>query len=92
VGTSQPETAGDEITWFAHQRPQDRAAWLRYAWDWVRKTDANGYLQMPGSRTLRLPRDDKRWYYANKPSPAVPDGLGDEEAIRAIWIADSTRR
>jgi hypothetical protein len=82
----------DEITWFAHQRPQYRAAWLRYAWDWVRKTDANGYLQMPGSRTLRSPRDGKRWYYANKPGPAVPDGLGDEEAIRAIWIADSTRR
>jgi len=30
-----------------------------------------------------------RWYYANTPSPAVPDGFGDEEAIRAIWAADS---
>lgn len=81
----------DEITWFAHQSRQYRADWLRYAWDWVRKTDANGYLQMPGSRTLRSPKDNMRWYYANKPSPAVPDGLGDEEAIRAIWAADSAR-
>ena len=62
-----------------------------YAWDWVRKTDPNGHLQMPGSRTLRSPRDGKRWYYANTPSPAVPDGLGDEETIRAIWAADSGR-
>jgi pimeloyl-ACP methyl ester carboxylesterase len=82
----------DEFTWFAHQSPQYRADWLRYAWDWIRKTDANGYLQMPGSRTMRSPRDGKRWYYANKPSPAVPDGLGDEEAIRAVWGADSARK
>ena len=78
----------DEITWFAHQSKEYRADWLRYAWDWVRKTDPNGYLQMPGSRTMRSPLDGKRWYYANTPSPAVPDGLGDEEAIRAIWAAD----
>ena len=79
----------DEITWFAHQSKPYRADWLRYAWDWVRRTDPNGYLQMPGSRTLRSPRDRMRWYYANTPSPAVPDGFGDEEAIRAIWAADS---
>ena len=29
----------DEITWFAHQPEAYRAEWLRYAWDWVRKTD-----------------------------------------------------
>ena len=58
----------------------------------MRKTDANGYLQMPGSRTMRSPRDGKRWYYANKLSRAVPDGLGDEEAIRAVWGADSARK
>ena len=78
----------DEITWFAHQSKQYRADWLKYAWDWVRKTDPNGYLQMPGSRTASSP--DIHWYYANNPSPAVPNGLGDEEAIRAVWAADST--
>ena len=35
----------DEIAWFAHQSQQYRGDWLRHAWDWVRKTDANGYLQ-----------------------------------------------
>ena len=45
----------DEITWFAHQSKEYRSSWLQYAWDWVRKTDPNGYLQMPGSRTVRSP-------------------------------------
>ena len=44
-----------------------------------------GCVQMPGSGTMRSPLDGKRWYHANNPSPAVPTGLGDEEAIRAIW-------
>jgi len=77
----------DEITWFAHQSKGYRADWLQYAWDWVRKTDPNGYLQMPGSRTASSP--DVRWYFANNPSAAVPNGFGDEEAIRAVWAADA---
>ena len=75
----------DEITWFAQQPKACRAEWLAYAWDWVRRTDTNGFLQMPGSRTLSSPLDKKRWYYANNPSPAVPEGFGDEAAIRAVW-------
>ena len=92
----QPRAGGnwvwgyDEITWFAHQSKQYRADWLRYAWNWVRQTDPNGYLEMPGSRTMRSPLDHSSWYYANVPSAAVPDGLGDEEAIRTIWAADKT--
>jgi len=78
----------DEITWFAHQSKQYRSEWLEYAWNWVRKTDPNGYLEMPGSRTMRSPLDHRQWYYANVPSSAVPEGLGDEEAIRAIWKSD----
>jgi len=42
---------------------------------------------MPGSRTARSP--DTQWYFANNPSPAVPTGLADEDAIRAVWAADS---
>jgi pimeloyl-ACP methyl ester carboxylesterase len=82
----------DEISWFAHQPEDYRAKWLQYAWDWVRKTDLNGHLQMPGSRTVRSPLDGRRWYYANVPSQSVPDGLGDEKAIRDIWAADATGR
>ena len=79
----------DEITWFAHQSSQHRAEWLQYAWDWVRKTDTNAFLEMPGSRTARSP--DSQWYFANNASPSVPTGMGDEEAIRKVWAADSDR-
>jgi hypothetical protein len=43
---------------------------------------------MPGSRTMTSPLDHRSWDYANLPSAALPDGLGDEEAIRAIWRYD----
>ncbi len=81
----------DEITWFAHQTREYRSQWLRYAWDWVRRTDSNAHLQMPGSRTLASPVEGKRWYHANQPGPAVPDGFGDEDAIRTIWAPDAAR-
>jgi hypothetical protein len=80
----------DEITWFAHQTLQYRSDWLRYAWDWVGQVDTNAHLEMPGSRTMTSPLDHKKWYYANNASPAVPEGLGDEEAIFSIWKAAST--
>ncbi len=79
----------DEISWFAHQSQSYRSNWLNYAWDWVRKTDTNGWLEMPGSRTVTSPLDYRRWYFANNPSAAVPEGLGDEAAIHAVWSADS---
>jgi hypothetical protein len=75
----------DEISWFANQSKEYRSQWLRYAQDWIRKTDPDGYLEMPGGRTETSPLNHRRWYYANAPSPAVPDGLDDEAAIRAIW-------
>jgi hypothetical protein len=93
----QPKAGGiwvwgyDEITWFAHQTQPYRADWLKYAWNWVRRTDPCAYLQMPGSRTMTSPLDKKRWYYANASSLAVPEGLGDEEAIRALWAADAAK-
>ena len=75
----------DEITWFAHQTKEYRRQWLHYAWDWVRHTDPNGFLEMPGGRTEISPLDHRRWYYANRPSAVVSDGLDDEAAIREIW-------
>lgn len=78
----------DEISWFANQSKQYRSEWLRYAWDWVKKTDPDGYLEMPGSRTETSPLDHHRWYSANRPSAAVPSGLDDEDTIRAIWKSD----
>jgi hypothetical protein len=78
----------DEITWFAHQPEPYRNDWLRYAWDWVRKTDTNAWLQMPGSRTLAHPVDRNHWYYANRPSPASPDGFNQEDTLRTLWSAN----
>lgn len=81
----------DEICWFAHQSAEYRNNWLRYAWNWVREHDPVGHLQMPGSRTLAAPVGKKTWYHANRPSPVVPDGFGQEDTIRAIWGEDGKR-
>jgi hypothetical protein len=81
----------DEITWFAEQSETYRNDWLHYAWDWLQKTDPNGHFEMPGSRTMRSPLDGKRWYYANNPSAATPEGFGQEETIREIWAAGAPR-
>jgi hypothetical protein len=78
----------DEISWFAHQPEDYRNRWLRYAWDWVRKTDPNGFLEMPGSRCLHHPVDGLWWYRANTKGPSCPDGFSQEETIRAIWKED----
>ncbi len=75
----------DEISWFAHQSKQYRTQWLRYAYNWVKKTDPNGHLEMPGGRQTTSPLDHKKWYYANNPATAMPDGRGDEDIIREIW-------
>jgi hypothetical protein len=80
----------DEISWFAQQSQSYRSNWLQYAWNWVRQTDPAGHLQMPGSRILSSPAGRKYWYYANNPSSAVADGMGDEGSIRSVW-ADSIR-
>ncbi len=78
----------DEISWFANQSKEYRSQWLGYAWKWVKKTDPDGYLEMPGERTETSPLNGCRWYSANRPSAAVPDGLDDEDTIRAIWKND----
>ncbi len=79
----------DEITWFALQSEEYRTNWLQYAWDWVRKTDTNGYLEMPGGRTATSA--ETRWYFANNPSDACPTGRGDEAAVRAVWANDTAK-
>jgi hypothetical protein len=82
----------DEITWFSQQPESDRNDWLRYAWKWVRETDREGYVQMPGMRIISGGADGKRWYDVHKPSAVTPNGFGQEETIRAIWAADSNAR
>jgi len=76
----------DEITWFALMPEKERNDWLRYAWKWVRETDPNGHLQMPGSRILTPGTPDgSRWYWANTRSEACPTGSNTEETIKELW-------
>ena len=76
----------DEITWFALKPEAERDAWLRYAWDWLARTDPNGHLEMPGSRAITPERPGKSdWYYANTKSFACPSGYNTEDTIKAIW-------
>lgn len=78
----------DEIDWFAHQPQTYRNEWLRYAWKWVRATDPNGYLQMPGSRCLHDATESKQWwYYANMKS-GFAEGFSQEETIKEIWAGE----
>lgn len=81
----------DEISWFAHQSKSYRTQWLGYAYDWIKHTDPNGHLEMPGGRQTTSPIDHKKWYYANRPGTAVPDGQDDEDTIREIWV-DAERK
>ena len=83
----------DEITWFAQQPETYRNEWLRYAWNWLKEHDRNGFLEMPGGRMLTngpaIPEDTgggkANWYFANTKTSACPRGFGQEETIKAIW-------
>src|SRR6266404_1842996 len=76
----------DEITWFALMPEKERNDWLRYAWKWVKATDPNGHLQMPGSRVITPGRrDGPPWYWANPRSAACPQGSNTEETIQELW-------
>ena len=82
----------DEITWFSQQPKNDRDAWLRYAWKWVRENDPAGYVEMPGARVLSGALDGKRWYEVNDPSDKMPNGFGQEKAIKEIWATDAGQK
>ncbi len=79
----------DEVTWFALMPEAERNEWLRYAWNWVRNTDPNGHLEMPGSRVLSPGRAGApRWYWANTRSADCPHGFNTEQTIKEIWASD----
>ncbi|MED5585722.1 MAG: hypothetical protein VYB61_05150 [Verrucomicrobiota bacterium] len=64
----------DEINWFIKQPEDYRNEWLEYAYKWVRRTDPNGYFQLPLRRFEH--------YTA---SMTAPRGMRQEETIRRIW-------
>ncbi|MBS1828776.1 MAG: hypothetical protein JST93_25970 [Acidobacteria bacterium] len=88
----------DEITWLSHQPETYRNEWLRYAWNWLKEHDHDGFLEMPGGRMITNGPPDPngggklRWYFANTRSAAFPQGFSQEETIKAIWRADNKSR
>ena len=79
----------DEITWFALQPEEERNRFLWYAFDWLRRTDPNGHLQMPLIRMISCDEGARtqHYYFANTRSEACPVGYSQEETIKAIWDA-----
>jgi hypothetical protein len=77
----------DDITWFAMQDEAYRNKWLRYAFEWLRKNDPNGHLQMCVIRMISGPLGEQsfRSYFANTRSVACPVGYSQEETIKEIW-------
>ncbi len=75
----------DEISWFAKQTPEYRRNWLRYAYDWLAKTDPQRSPRNARQQANTPELTDKKWYDANNKSEAVPNGHGDEDTIRDIW-------
>lgn len=85
----------DEATWFAHNTPEYRDYYLRYAVNWIAENDPVGNLEMPGSITISadpIPiegTDRFIWYYRlNNPSPLLPYAFGQEDVVREIWDLD----
>jgi len=74
----------DEITWFSLKSEEEQEAWLEYAFNWIRKTDPNAYMQMPVSLLVTDGTSQKR-YKANIMSPACPNGTGLEVKIKELW-------
>ncbi|MCH8240418.1 MAG: hypothetical protein IIB62_10300 [Proteobacteria bacterium] len=78
----------DEISWFAKQNEQYRNDWLRYARQWIRTHDSNGYLQMPTRRIISGPiKPGIRTFVGNTRSQACPTGWSVEQTIKEIWSA-----
>lgn len=75
----------DEISWFAQQPEDYRNEWLKYAWNWIRNTDLNGHLEMPGCRMITCPNETGGNYRANTRSVSCPIGYAQEETIKILW-------
>ena len=64
----------DEINWFIKQPEDYRNEWLKYAYQWVRKTDKNGYFQLPLRR-----------FEHYSASMMTKKGMRQEDTIKGIW-------
>lgn len=74
----------DEIGWFYKQNEAYRNEFLWHAVDYLARIDPIGFVQMPGSRVVDIPGIKTR-YRCNTKSENCPQGLSQEEVIKAIW-------
>lgn len=81
----------DEISWYAKQPEAYRNEWLWYAWNWIKQTDPDGHIEMPGLRGICCPNETQNTYRANTRCEACPFGYNQEETIKAIWASDTPR-
>lgn len=75
----------DEISWLSLQPEAYRNHWLAYAYHWLRRTDSDGHLEMPGCRMITCPNETEGSYRANTKSIACPVGYSQEETIKRLW-------
>ena len=75
----------DEISWYSMQSEEYRNAWLEYAYQWLRRNDPNGHLEMSGCRMLSCPNQSEGNYRANTRSENCPFGYSQEETIKRLW-------
>ena len=62
-----------------------RNEFLRYAWNWVRENDSNGYVEMPGMRDVQVTTEvGIDWYFVNS-SDSMIYGYDQEETVKEIW-------
>jgi hypothetical protein len=80
----------DEISWFYLQSEEYRDSWLKYAYNWLRENDPNGFLQMPVGRVVTVQNRETGGrlttrFRANPPSETIPNGKNLENTIRELW-------
>src|SRR5690606_7764442 len=77
----------DEITWFYLQPVDYKRKWLRYAFNWLKENDRNGFLEMPGARVVTRGKNESViMCRAIKSSSDCPYGMGIEEVIKELWF------
>ncbi len=74
----------DDVSWFHMQPEWYQNEFIVYATEWHMKYDPIGFFQ-PLSRRASTLVSGNTYYYANTKSDACPDGMGQEETIKALW-------
>jgi len=77
----------EEIAWFAFNGSNYRDYWLEYVYNWIKKNDPVGNIQMPGKvpTAFYYSGGKRHWYRLNNPSKACRSGFGQEDVVKRLW-------